>query len=35
MVPDALNRRQELQIIFTGKSSLVRKIREGYQDDEE
>ena len=27
VVPDALNRRQELRIIFTGKSSLMRKIR--------
>ena len=35
MVPDALSRRQELRIIFTGESSLMRKIREGYQDDEE
>ena len=35
VVPDALSRRQELQIIFTGKSSLMRKIREDYQDDEE
>ena len=35
MVPDALSRRQELQIIFTGESSLMTKIREGYQDDEE
>ena len=35
VVPDALSRRQELQIIFTGESSLMRKIREGYQDDEE
>ena len=35
VVPDALNRRQELRIIFTGESSLMRKIREGYQDDEE
>ena len=31
VVPDALSRRQELQIIFTGESSLMRKIREGYQ----
>ena len=35
VVPDALSRRQELRIIFTGESSLMRKIREGYQDDEE
>ena len=35
VVPDALNRRQELRIIFTGESSLMRKIHEGYQDDEE
>ena len=35
MVPDALSRRQELRIIFTGESSLMRKIRKGYQDDEE
>ena len=35
MVPDALSRRQELRIIFTGESSLMRKIPEGYQDDEE
>ena len=34
MVPDALSRRQELRIIFTSESSLMRKIREGYQDDE-
>ena len=34
VVPDALSRRQELRIIFTGESSLMRKIREGYQDDE-
>ena len=33
--PNALSRRQELRIIFTGKSSLIRKIHEGYQDDEE
>ena len=30
-----LSRRQELQIIFTGESLLIKKIREGYQDDEE
>ena len=35
MVPDALSRRQELRIIFMGESLLMRKIREGYQDDEE
>ena len=35
VVPDALSRRQELRIIFTGELSLMRKIREGYQDDEE
>ena len=35
VVPDALSRRQELRIIFTGESSLMRKIREAYQDDEE
>ena len=35
VVPYALSRRQKLQIIFTGKSSLMRMIREGYQDDEE
>ena len=35
VVPDALSRRQELQIIFTRESSLIRKISEGYQDDEE
>ena len=35
MVPDALSRRQELRIIFTSKLLLMRKIREGYQDDEE
>ena len=35
VVPDALSRRQELRIIFTGESSLIRKIPEGYQDDEE
>ena len=35
MVPDALSRRQELRIIFTGESLLMRKIREDYQDDEE
>ena len=31
VVPYALSRRQELRIIFIGKSSLMRKIREGYQ----
>ena len=35
VVPDALSRRQELRIIFMGESSLMRKICEGYQDDEE
>ena len=35
VVLDALSRRQELRIIFTGESSLMRKIREDYQDDEE
>ena len=35
VVPDALSRRQELRIIFTGESSLMRKICEGYQDGEE
>ena len=35
VVPDALSRRQELRIIFTGESLLMRKIRKGYQDDEE
>ena len=35
VVPDALSRRQELRIIFTGKSLLMRKICEGYRDDEE
>ena len=35
VVPDALSRRQELRIIFTGELSLMRKIREGYQNDEE
>ena len=35
VVPDALSRRQELRIIFTDESSLMRKIRGGYQDDEE
>ena len=35
VVPDALSRRQELRTIFTGESSLIRKIHEGYQDDEE
>ena len=35
VVLDALSRRQELQIIFTGESSLMRKIHKGYQDDEE
>ena len=35
VVPNALSRRQELRVIFTGESSLLRKIREDYQDDEE
>ena len=35
VVLDALSRRQKLRIIFTGESSLMRKIHEGYQDDEE
>ena len=35
VVPDTLSRRQELRIIFMGKSSLMRKIHEGYQDNEE
>ena len=35
VVLDALSRRHELRIIFTGESSLMRKICEGYQDDEE
>ena len=35
VVPDALSRRQELRVILMGESSLMRKIREGYQDDEE
>ena len=35
VVPHALSRRQELRIIFIGESSLIRKIREDYQDDEE
>ena len=35
VVPKALSRMQELWIIFTGELSLMRKIREGYQDDEE
>ena len=35
VVLDALSRRQELRIIFMGESSLMKKIREGYQDDEE
>ena len=34
VVPDNLSRSKELQIIFKGESSLMRKIREGYQDDE-
>ena len=34
VVPDALSRLQELRIIFTSDLSLMRKIREGYQDDE-
>ena len=35
VVPNALSRRQELRIIFTGESSLMRKIREDCQDDED
>ena len=35
VVPAALSRREELRIVFTGELSLMRKIREGYQDDEE
>ena len=35
VVPDALSRRQKLRIIFMSELSLMRKIREGYQDDEE
>ena len=35
VVPNALSRRQELRIIFTGESSLMKKICDGYQDDEE
>ena len=35
VVPDALNTRQELRIVFTGESSLMRKICKDYQDDEE
>ena len=35
VVPDALSGRQELRILFTGESLLMRKIREGYQDDKE
>ena len=35
VVLDALSRRQELRSIFTGESSLMKKICEGYQDDEE
>ena len=35
VVPKALGRRQKVGIIFTGESSLIRKIRKGYQDDEE
>ena len=34
VVPDALSKRQELRIIFTDESSLMKKIHEGYQDDE-
>ena len=34
VVPDALSRRPEIQIIFTGELLLMRKIHEGYQDDE-
>ena len=35
VVPDALSRRHELLSIFIGESSLMRKIRKGYQDDGE
>ena len=35
VVADALSRRQKLRIIFTSELSLMRKIRKGYQDDEE
>ena len=35
VVRDTLSRRQELQIIFTSESSLMRVVREDYQDDEE
>ena len=34
MVLDALSRRHELQIIFTSESSLMKKIRKGYHDEE-
>ena len=35
VVPNALSRKQKLWIIFTSESSFIRKIRKGYQDDEE
>ena len=35
VVPDALSTRQELRIISMGESSLIRKIRKDYQDNEE
>ena len=35
VVPDALSRRQKLRIIFTSELLLMRKICEGYQNDEE
>ena len=35
VVPNALSRRQELQIILTSELSFMRKICEGYQDDKE
>ena len=35
VVLDTLSSRRKLRIIFTGESSLMKKIHEGYQDDEE
>ena len=35
VVLDGLSRRRELWIIFTCEPSLMRKIRKGYQVDEE
>ena len=35
VVQDALSKRQELRIIFTGESSFMRLICKGYQVDEE